>query len=232
MYLEETTSYRTYSLLNHLCTLMLIGTSLILLIFRLYFRKFNLVEMQLNLGYFALNFFYLLTPLTNIIITLFAAFGLHAKIKTYMNLYVFLVTFNISIMFTSLLFLFLFYNDAFNGAYSSQTSTSMSVALLIRSSFECQPAGSITCDDIIQHTKDRVYFVYLFLTFLSLIISFINLIVIKSASKGEIEKGIPRKPDIKECDRIGFQSESLRRRRFQDVGNNLSLGMRYKGLLD
>lgn len=223
MRLEETRRYKTISLICHLLTLLLIGTNLTLLGFRIYFIKFIMVENILNLGYFTMNFFYTATAIINIIITLFAACGIHSKIRPYMKLYVVIASFNLSFMFAAIFFIYFFYGDSFNSAYSSQTSSSMAVSLLIRSTFSCQPAGKITCDDIIQVTMNRCFFVYLFLTVLSFIISLINVLLVRMALKSKIEESIPKPPGVKVSD-VGCTSSSLRTRRPIDVGINLEEG--------
>ncbi|KCZ81042.1 hypothetical protein H312_01528 [Anncaliia algerae PRA339] len=213
MRLEETKTYKTCSVLCHLLTIFLLGTNVLLLFFKFYFRKFILIEELLDLGYVSLSFFYFTTAIINIIITLFAAFGIHAKIKPYMSLYVTLACINLAYMLAVVIYLLIFYGDSFNSAYSAQSSSSLKVSLLIKSTFQCQPAGKVTCDDIIQSVLRRSFFIYIFLTGMSILITTINIILIKIALTNKIEDYTQKNPEVKECDKVGLQSSSLRIKR-------------------
>lgn len=206
-----TKKYKAIAFVAHMCAILLIACSLAFLIVSMKYRKLFLIEARLRLNYLTLQLIFNIHLILNIVMGLFGLVGIISKIGIFMSAFTF--TCAISICFTAIygVIIFMGYENNFEtqrSALDEFESTARSIESLISTLFAEEGRKAL------ETSLHGVMWAYYVLGTVSValygILMVCNLIGKRICNENDDASYIPA---IKEANKVGLSSGSLRVRR-------------------
>lgn len=211
-------TYANIRLLSHALILIIIVSNLFLLGFMIYNYSFFRVESSLVLGLFDMQTSYKYTIITNIIMGLFGSCAINSKVKYYMQMYIIFGFFGLSTLIAFFMFVYLAYFQILMQQYSMQMGQNASTRFIVHGMLNCTDSGVNNCEKVTRDIVKSLIFVYVTVSGCSFVATFIVYILARVALMVDPNAPKPRIPKMERNRQVGFESASLRNKRFIDRG--------------
>ncbi|KAM0675606.1 hypothetical protein GVAV_000974 [Gurleya vavrai] len=210
------TAYKNIRLFTHLLSLVIILLNLYLLGFYAYETNFFRIEASLNLGIFDMQVCYKYTVIINIILALFASCVINSKIKYYMKVYLFSGFIMMCFLLGFAVFLEMPYRNLFLTQFGIQMEQNASTRYMVRGLLSCSDYGANDCSIVALGLVDRLRYVYIIVGVISFFLDFVIYAFARIALVLKTETPAVPVPRIERNVHVGYDSTSLRTKRFID----------------
>lgn len=210
-----TRAFKNIRLTTHLLTLINIIINLLLLAYFLFKFDYFRVENKVDLGFFDLQVCVKYTIIINIIVSLFGSCAINSKIRSYMKVFMITGFIGMSTLIAFFIFLMSPYKNMFKNQFSIQYIQNPMLRSFVRMTYNCGEYEGSNCEAFMMTKADEIIKIYMIIGIVSFVIDFLIYTLARIAMVVDLSVE-ERVPEIERNVHVGYDTQSLRQKRFLD----------------
>ncbi|EJW04909.1 hypothetical protein EDEG_00940 [Edhazardia aedis USNM 41457] len=184
--------------------------------FYLLHNRFFILEDNINMGVIDMDICYKYTIIINFMMSLFANCTINSKIKLYMRLFLIIGFLGLSLKLGFFIYMVFFYKSVFSNQFAKSLNINPGIRYTIRYDLTVEDGGPNQCTEEVYRNLNTLVFNYSIVSIISFILTFIIYVLARVAVMININEPKKEIPKLEVSRKVGFDSASLRKKRFID----------------